>query len=78
MEITRSHNIYVITSVSSGDKPAGAIAQLTLRKTAEFGPDKYPKTADTIIKSTYMDDVLDSVKAEVEIFPVAIIWRVLN
>ena len=60
MESNRSPDIYVITSVSFGDKPAGAIAQLALRKTAESESDKYPQAADTLIKNTYMDDVLDS------------------
>ena len=43
--------IYVITSVSFGDKPAGAIATLALQKTARLCENEYPKAIET-----YVDD----------------------
>eukprot|EP00794_Sanderia_malayensis_P021204 gene21204-23286_t len=61
MEVEREPDIYVMTSVSFGDKPAGDIAILALRKTAEMGEGKYPKAAKVINKSTYMDDIIDRV-----------------
>ena len=56
----RRPDIYMMTSVSFGDKPAGAIASLALRKTAEYSSSEYPAAAKMIIKNTYVDDILDS------------------
>ena len=61
IEIEREPDVYVITSVSFGDKPAGNIATLALRKTAEMEKETYPKAANVIQNSTYVDDVIDSV-----------------
>ena len=61
MEIEREPNVYVITSVSFGDKPAGNIATLALRKAAEMGKKAYSKAANAIQNSTYVDDIIDSV-----------------
>lgn len=54
---------YVMTSVSFGDKPAGNIATVALRKTAETGKDKFPKATDVILNSTYVDDIAESVES---------------
>ena len=61
MEIEREPDVYVITSVSFGDKPAGNIATLALRKTAETGKETHPKAVSAIQNSTYVDDIIDSV-----------------
>ena len=61
VEIEREPDVYVITSVSFGDKPAGNIATLALRKTAEMGKETYSKAANFIQNSTYVDDTIDSV-----------------
>ena len=58
IECNRSPDIYVLTSVSFGDKPAGAIASLALRNTADIYSEEYPLASQTIIKNTYMDDVI--------------------
>ena len=47
--------------VSFGDKPAGTIAQLALRKTADMKRDQYPLVCQIIHNNTYVDDILDSV-----------------
>ena len=47
--------------VSFGDRPAGAIAIVALKKTAEMGKEQYPQAAKTIADNTYMDDIIDSV-----------------
>ena len=58
----RRPDVYVITSVSFGDKPAGAIAMLALQNTAKAGKDEHPKAAETILKNSYVDDIVDSCK----------------
>ena len=61
MEIEREPDVYVITSLSFRDKPAGNIASLALRKTAEMGKETYSKPANVIQNITYVDDIIDSV-----------------
>ena len=53
-------DIYIMTAVSFGDKPAAAIAGLALTKTAMIGKEKYPEAANTVIRNSYVDDLLDS------------------
>ena len=57
---------YVMTSVSFGDKPAGNIATVALRKTAEMQRDDLPNASDTILNNTYVDDIADSVETMVK------------
>ena len=45
METEREPDVYVITSVSFGDKLAGNIATLALRQTAEMERKTYPNAA---------------------------------
>ena len=66
METEREPDVYVITSVSFGDKPAGNIATLALRKAAEMGKETYPKAASIIQNSTYVDGIIDSVDSLTE------------
>ena len=61
-----SPDTYVMTAVSFGDKPAGTIATLALRKTAEMGQEEFPEAARAIIRNTYMDDVITSVNSREE------------
>ncbi|XP_043198573.1 uncharacterized protein LOC122368576 isoform X1 [Amphibalanus amphitrite] len=56
----REPDTYVMTSVSFGDRPAGAIATLAMRKTAEQGQAQFPGAARVVIENTYMDDVIFS------------------
>ena len=60
METDRKPDTYVVTSVSFGDKPAGAIASLALKKTAECHLDENPRAARMIIENSYVDDIVDS------------------
>ena len=48
-------------SVSFGDRPASTIATAALRKTTKMGQDIYLATVKTVLRNTYMDDILDSV-----------------
>jgi hypothetical protein len=60
MEFDRQPDQYMITSVSFGDKPAGAIASLALKKTAEMQQNTHPRAANMIIRNSYVDDIVDS------------------
>ena len=61
MEIEREPDVYVNITVSFGEKPAGNIATLALRKTAEMGKETYSRAANVIQNITYVDDIIDSV-----------------
>lgn len=53
--------MYVKTVLTFGDKPAPAMAQIALRKTAEENEKNYPEAADVLTKNSYMDDICGSV-----------------
>ena len=55
---------YVVTRISFGDRPAGIIANLALRNTAEFGKQQYPRACETVVRNAYVDDIIDSTKDE--------------
>ena len=50
-------NTYAITAVNMGDRPASAIAQTALRKTALEASDSHPEASKLIINNSYMDDI---------------------
>ena len=56
----REPDTYVMTAVNIGDRPSGAIAIATLRKTAEMSKDEFPRASKTILQNSYMDDIPDS------------------
>ncbi|XP_068761870.1 uncharacterized protein [Montipora capricornis] len=62
MEIDRKPDTYVKTVLTFGDKPAPAMAQIALRKTAAEGENHSPSAAKTLKENSYMDDILDSVQ----------------
>ena len=62
METNREPDIYVKTVLTFGDKPAPAMAQIALRKTADQAKSLYPKAAQVLKDNTYMDDICDSVR----------------
>ena len=59
--LTDEQDEYMMQVVSFGDRPAATIAQLALR-TAELASDDYKEEKLVIQKSTYMDDIIDSVE----------------
>lgn len=59
-DTSRPPDHYALTSVPFGDRPSGAIAIIALRKTAELLEDDYPKVADVVKNSSYVDDILTS------------------
>ena len=52
---------YIKTVLTFGDKPAPAMAQIALRKTAEDAAVTYPEAAQVLKDNTYMDDICDPV-----------------
>ena len=60
MNLSVEPEIYAMTSVSFGDRPAGNIATVALRITAQMGKENYPDAANVILKNTYVDDIADS------------------
>ena len=61
METNREPDVYVKTVLTFGDKPAPAMAQIALRKTAKEAENCYPDAAKVITDNTYVDDICDSV-----------------
>ena len=66
LEIDRPPDTYVMNVFTFGDKPAPAMAQVPLRKTAEEGESESPRAAQVIRDNSYMDDILDSVSTNQE------------
>ena len=61
IQTDRTPDTYVKTVLMFGDKPAPAMAQIALRKTAEEGESLHPSATKTLKNNSYMDDILDSV-----------------
>ena len=66
MDIGRDPDVYIKTVLTFGDKPAPAMAQIALRKTANENKAEYPKAAEVLEKSTYMDNIYESVDTKQE------------
>ena len=54
-------DVYTKTVLPFGDKPAPAMAQIALKKTAEDNENEYLRAAETLMKNVNMDDICDSV-----------------
>ena len=74
MEVDREPDKYMMNRVSFGDKPAGSIATLALRKTAEEFKEQYPRAAEVILTNTYVDDMLDNFDHTQEALQTTISW----
>ncbi|XP_068670912.1 uncharacterized protein [Montipora capricornis] len=66
LQTHRELDVYVKTVLTFGDKPAPAMAQIALRKTAEEAKEAFPAAAQVIQNNTYMDDICDSVPTKEE------------
>ena len=64
MDMRRRPDVYKITRVSFGDKPAGSIAALALKKTAQMSEEEFPEASTTIRDNTYVDDILGSLPSQ--------------
>ena len=67
LEEQRSPDTYAMTAVNFGDKPPGAIALITLKKTAKMQQKQYPEACEVIDKNSYMDDLIDSSSSKEEV-----------
>ena len=61
LEESKKPGIYVMTRVNMGDRPAPAISTEALYKTAEQFEADSPAAATVLRKSSYVDDLIDSV-----------------
>ena len=61
LETDREPDVYAKTVLTFGDKPAPAMAQIVLRKTAEEARETNPEAAKTLLENSYVDDICDSV-----------------
>ncbi|PFX31942.1 hypothetical protein AWC38_SpisGene3228 [Stylophora pistillata] len=66
LETEREPDVYEKTVLTFGDKPAPAMAQIALRKTAEENKKDYPEAAEVLTKNSYMDDICGSVDTVVQ------------
>ena len=56
----RKPDEYVKTVLTFGDKPAPAMAQIALQKTAKESQNTHPPVAKALMENFYMDDICDS------------------
>ena len=61
LEDNRDPDEYIMERVNMGDRPSPAIATEALYKTAELHEHKYPRAAQFVKRSSYVDDLIDSV-----------------
>ncbi|XP_028416265.1 uncharacterized protein LOC114540191 [Dendronephthya gigantea] len=64
LETEREPDIYVKKVLTFGDKPAPAMAQIVLRKTAEEAKEIHPEASRTLLENSYVDDIWDSAPTE--------------
>ena len=62
-ETSRAPDHYVLTCVPFGDKPSGSIAIVALRNTALKYVHEYSQASQSIVRNSYVDDILISVKS---------------
>lgn len=56
----RDPDVYIILRVNMGDRPAAAISSEAIYKTADLFHKEYPRVAELLKSSTYVDDIVDS------------------
>ena len=61
MNINQDPDHYILSRVTFGDRPSGAIAIIALRKTAEMFKNKFPESTSILIDNSYVDDLIFSV-----------------
>ena len=63
LDPSREPEVYVMTRVNMGDRPAPAIATEALFMTAEMNKETLPQAASFIQTSSFVDDLVDSVSS---------------
>ncbi|PIK50987.1 hypothetical protein BSL78_12116 [Apostichopus japonicus] len=66
MQTDKKPDVFMKTVVTFGDKPAPAMAQIALKRTAEEGKKDHPQASRVIEQDIYMDDICTSVMTEDE------------
>ena len=61
LDTDRKPDVYIKTVLAFGDKPAPAMAQIDLRKTAQESRATNPDAAEVLANNVYMDDICDFV-----------------
>ena len=57
MDSSKELDVYVKTVLTFGDRPAPAMAQTALRRTAQENKESYPEAAKTLTDKVYIDDI---------------------
>ena len=65
MQLDKNPEIFAMTALNMGDKPASAIAQTALRMTAEEAAEEFPEASEMIMRNSYMDDIPASAESKV-------------
>ena len=66
LDEARETEIYELNRVVFGKNPAPMESQFVAQENARRHQEQFPKAAETVLKSTYMDDSVDSVETDVE------------
>ena len=72
LEVDRDPDVYEFERVVSGDASAPFRAQFVSQENARIHEETFPLASETVIKSTYMDDSLDSTRntdTAIQLFP---------
>ena len=64
MDTSKEPDIYVITRVNMGDRPAPAISAEAIRKTADLFQDTHPRVSEVLRTSIYVDDIIESLDSK--------------
>ena len=82
LDCERQPDVYEFSRVVFGKNAAPMESQFVTQENARRNQDRYPLAAETVLKSTYMDDSIDSVEDDekgVELYhQLSALWRVAN
>ena len=66
LDEAREPEVYEFNRVVFGKNAAPMESQIVAQENARRHLEEFPKTAETVLKSTYLDDSIDSVETDVE------------
>ena len=82
LDCERQPDVYVFSRIVFGKNAAPMESQFVAQENARSYQDRYPLAAETVLKSPYMDDSIDSVEDDekgVELYhQLRALWRVAN
>ena len=70
VKVDESPRTYAMTAVSFGDRPAGTIAILTIKKIAQICEKDFPEACNILEENTYVDDIIDSLNSHDDVLRV--------